>query len=48
MDLTTCHLVQGVGVPAQFNDVEGIAWPEKKLVVSNCLYNVSEYNGLGE
>ncbi|EDN72822.1 hypothetical protein BGS_0480 [Beggiatoa sp. SS] len=29
MDLTTCDLVQGVGIPTDYNDVEGIAWPEK-------------------
>jgi hypothetical protein len=29
MDLATCDLVQGVDIPTQYNDIEGIAFPEK-------------------
>lgn len=29
MDLATCELVQGVGIPTDYDDVEGIAWAAK-------------------
>ena len=29
MDLSTCDLVPGVGIPTDYDDVEGIAWPAK-------------------
>ncbi len=28
MDLATCDLVQGVGIPTKYDDVEGMASPE--------------------
>jgi hypothetical protein len=30
MDLATCVLLPGAGVPTNYNDVEGIAWPANK------------------
>jgi len=33
IDLATCDLVQGVGIPTKYNDIEGIAWPEKACAV---------------
>ncbi len=33
IDLGTCDLVQGVGIPTKYNDIEGIAWPEKACAV---------------
>lgn len=33
MDLTTCDLVEGAGIPTKYNDIEGMAWPEQACAV---------------
>ena len=33
IDLATCDLVPGVGIPTDYDDVEGIAWPAKACAV---------------